>query len=355
MSEHADAVIDSLCNRALEVVAKRGWLATEAWSVLKAVHAFAKPIRVVLAAETPDDVVQQLLLRSVIVAVHLNDNIDAPNPLPAGLQELIVSLNFCGIVAELPDTLCSFEATVADIFGNKAVQWSLLERLPNRLQRLRVNKSCSSYNWKSGRMAADFPALPCLTALCLQGLEWSTGLPTRLQELSLERCKVSAELQLPLSLRKLVLVYCESNSSSGSDSDSDGSIRVCLNEVLQHVVIKSETECSIEFNSELPSTLTHLVLHDESSASLGALPPGLQHLDFNIGIAEPLSVLPSTLQVLKLGYSYNYPLGILPDTLTVLGILPQCLRSLCIDSNLFEHNLGPLPLHLEHLHLGETT
>jgi hypothetical protein len=77
----SDAPADPLCDRALEVVSKRGWLSKNAWSVSKAVHAFAKPIRVMLAAETPADVVQQLLLRSHIVALQLEDNVVAPNPL----------------------------------------------------------------------------------------------------------------------------------------------------------------------------------------------------------------------------------------------------------------------------------
>jgi hypothetical protein len=55
---NADAVVDSLCERALEVVAKRGWLPKGAWSLSKAVHAFVKPIKVVLAAETSADIVQ---------------------------------------------------------------------------------------------------------------------------------------------------------------------------------------------------------------------------------------------------------------------------------------------------------
>jgi hypothetical protein len=58
-------------------------------------------MNVVLAAETPADVAQQLLLRSHIVAVQLEGRVVAP-PLPSGVHELVLSESLCGSVAELP-------------------------------------------------------------------------------------------------------------------------------------------------------------------------------------------------------------------------------------------------------------
>jgi hypothetical protein len=85
VSIDSDAAADSLRDRALEVVAKRGWLSKNAYSLSKTVHAFTKPVKVVLAAEAPPDTVQRLLLRSPIAAVQLDGNVVAPNPLPGGL------------------------------------------------------------------------------------------------------------------------------------------------------------------------------------------------------------------------------------------------------------------------------
>eukprot|EP00953_Heterococcus_sp_UTEX-ZZ885_P001834 1506-Heterococcus_DN1.PRE.3 len=69
---------DTLRDRALEVVTNRGWLSKNAWSMSKALHAFAKPMRVVLTAEIPSDTMQQLLLRSPIVAVQLGGSVVVP-------------------------------------------------------------------------------------------------------------------------------------------------------------------------------------------------------------------------------------------------------------------------------------
>ena len=297
-----DASADTLCDRALEVVAKRGWLSKHSWSVSKAVHAFTKPIRVVLAAETPADVVQQLLLRSPIVAVRLEGSVDAPDPLPGGLHELILSESFCGSLATLPDTLHSFEASFVEN-SNSAAQQSVLQLIPGSLQRLRVNHSCLRY-WERDCMVAALPALPNLTVLCLQGVEWSTSLPPCLQELCLSGCTVSDELQLPATLQKLELAFCRGSSSSSSDAN----FAAHLTAILQHVVIRSD--CSVDIGSQLPSTLTHLVLDDRSSASPGVLPSGLQHLELNRKLSEPVGVLPSTLEVLRLGWRYTQPLGV---------------------------------------------
>jgi hypothetical protein len=353
-----DASADTLCDRALEVVAKRGWLSKHSWSVSKAVHAFAKPIRVVLAAETPADVVQQLLLRSPIVAVQLEDNVVAPHPLPNDLHELILSESFSGSVAELPHTLHSFEAVGHS--SNIAAIQSVLQRLPSALQRLHLSYlSARTFHGPRDWKVADRPALSTLTSLSLQGIEWSTSYPPCLHELCLTMCKVSGERQLPATLRKLQLVHC--SSSSGTYN----SMVVHLNAGLQQLVIASW--CRVEFGSELPSTLIHVVLSEcESSSSLrevlGAHTFELLHLELDPHLNEPLWVLPSTLQVLRLGGAHTQPLGVLPDTLTeldtgdrfneALGMLPLSLKSLRIGSA-FRHNLGPLPLHLEHLHLGK--
>jgi hypothetical protein len=69
---------DSLRDRAFEVVAKRGWLDKNAYSLSKTVHAFAKPIRVVLTDEAAAEVVQQLLLRAPIMALQLKGNASVP-------------------------------------------------------------------------------------------------------------------------------------------------------------------------------------------------------------------------------------------------------------------------------------
>jgi hypothetical protein len=333
----------TLCDRALEVVAKRGWLSKHSWSVSKTVHAFAKPIRVMLAAETPADVVQQLLLRSPIVAVQLEGNVVAPNPLPGGLHELILSKTFCGSAAELPSTLHSFKAAVQHIETIVATQ-SVLQSLPSGLQCLRLNyltprTTYGTRDW----MVAEFPALSNLIVLRLRGVDWgTTSLPVRLQELCLDGCKVSTELQLPATLRKLELLRC--SSSIGDDE----SFSVQLFEGLQHVVIRAWY--NVDVGSELPSTLTHLVLQDRSTSSLGVLPAGLLHLELGTRCDEPIGMLPKALQVLKLGDAYTQPLGVLPDTLTMLdtgdsfnsplGILPQSLKSLHVGVN-FTQNWGP--------------
>jgi hypothetical protein len=357
MSEQldSDAVVNRLCDRALEVVAKSGWLDKTIWSVSKALHAFVKPIKVVLADETPADIAQRLLLRSRIVAVQLEDNVDAPNPLPGGLHELILSKGFCGSVAELPQTLCSFRAVHVRRRSIAAVQ-SVLQLLPSSLQRLHF--SCHPRwrsNGQSELQAAELSALPHLKYLHLVGVEWSTDWPSSLQELCLISCKVSDQLQLPVTLRKLKLKHC--NSSRGN---SEKIITVYLTEGLQHLELVSWYR--VELSGDLPSTLTHLVLRD-CSGTLSALLPQQQNLELLRHLHKVLAVLPSSLQVLKLGYAYTQPVGALPDTLTELdtgggfnnslGILPQSLKLLRIGSA-FKHNLGPLPLHLERLHLGES-
>jgi hypothetical protein len=129
-SKKRDAAADGTCCRALEVVAKLGWLSKTAWSVSKAVHAFSKPMLVVLADETPADIVQKLLLRYPIVAMQLEGSVIAPNPLPATVTELVLSADFCGSVADLPDTLRAFEATILSD-ADTAAMVSLLQRSPS--------------------------------------------------------------------------------------------------------------------------------------------------------------------------------------------------------------------------------
>jgi hypothetical protein len=341
-----NVAVDSSCNRALEVVAKRSWLSKNAYSVSKAVHAFAKPIRLVLTDEATAEVVQQLLLRTHIIALQLGGN--ASVPLLDGLS---------GSVAELPRTLQSFEADNMKEHSLAATQ-SVIQLLPSSLQRLRL-----SYSHR--RHIQDVPQFLLGSTLIMYGgtvsglrpLEWSANLrlPTRLQELYLSYCKFSGGLQLPATLRRLELVHC--SSSSG-----DKSFSAHLNEGLQHAVIKSGH--SVDIGSELPSTLTHLVLQDHSRAYLGDFPSVLQHLQLNRNLHEALEPLPSSLRVLKLGSKYRHPLGILPDTLIELrvgrqfdwplGALPESLISLRVGDD-YTQNLGPLPLQLEHLHIGKHT
>jgi hypothetical protein len=116
----------------------------------------------------------------------------------------------------------------------------------------------------------------------LQPVKWDTSLFACLQELYLSQCKFSDELHLPATLRKLELKYC--SSSSGGDE----SFGIHLNEGLQHAVIK-RCHC-IDISSELPSTLTHLVLQDSnrSALRLNELPAGLQHLELSRRLSEPL-------------------------------------------------------------------
>jgi hypothetical protein len=92
---------------------------------------------VVLADETPADTVQQLLLRSSIVAMQLEGSVIAPNPLPGTVKELTLSADFCGSVAELPSTLRAFEATILHDADTAAIL-SLLQRLPGGLDYLRL-------------------------------------------------------------------------------------------------------------------------------------------------------------------------------------------------------------------------
>jgi hypothetical protein len=200
-------------------------------------------------------------------------------------------------------------------------------------------------------MVVQLPALSNLTMLRLEGVVWNTGLPASLQELVLEYCTVSDELHLPATLRKMRVLECDSSSS-----DTYGEFSVHLNEGLQQAILV-EKRCSVDIGGELPSTLTHLVLRDRSTSSLGPLPVDLEYLDLNRALSEPLGMLPDTLEVLRLGNRYRQPLGVLPDTLTGLdvgrrfnsdlGLLPESLEVLRV-ANKFRQDLGPLPLQLEH-------
>jgi FNIP Repeat len=269
------------------------------------------------------------------------------------LKEVILSADFCGSVAELPDTLRAFEATILSDADTAALH-SLLQRLPDGLDYLRL---CKLGMDKAERMVLELPALPKLTVLRLEGIALRTGLPPSLQELVLDRCTVSDELQLPVTLRKLRVLKCDSSSNY-----VDGDLAVHFNEGLQQAIIV-ERQRSVDIGGELPSTLTHLVLRDASTSPLGPLPSGLLHLDLNRDLAEPLSMLPGTLEVLQLGNRYEQPLDVLPDTLTELkvgrkfnqplGLLPPSLKFLQIG-NKFEQDLGPLPLQLEHLDISKS-
>jgi FNIP Repeat len=348
MIDGTDASADILRDRALEVVAKLGWLSKNAYSLSKTVHAFAKPVRVRLTEDAPAAVVRQLLLRAPVVAAQLDGNAAIP------LLEILTS-DFSGSVAELPGTLQSF-AAVDVREGGIAATHSVLQLLPRSLQRFQLS-------YHHGLVSETHYANPALVMVSyshsisdLQPVEWNTSLPACLQELYLTQCKFSDELHLPATLRKLELKYC--SSSSGGDE----SFKVHLNEGLQLAVIK-HCHC-VDISSELPSTLTHLVLQDSSRSTLrlGELPAGLQHLEFSRRLSEPLGLLPSSLRVLKLGYRYSQPLDVLPDTLTELrvgrrfdwplGILPQSLKSLHIGER-FTQKLGPLPPQLEHLEIGK--
>eukprot|EP00953_Heterococcus_sp_UTEX-ZZ885_P034967 18083-Heterococcus_DN1.PRE.1 len=316
----APAAADTCC-KALEVVATRGRLETPAWSVSQAVHAFAKqlPLLVVLADETPADTVQQLLLRPYKVAMQLEGGVIAPNPLPGTLKLLWEPLH------------------------------SLLQRLPDGLDYLRL---CKLGLDKAERLVLELQALPKLTVLRLEGIAMRTGLPPSLQELVLDRCTVSDELQLPVTLRKLRVLKCDSSSDY-----VDGELAVHFNEGLQQAIIV-ERQRSVDVGGALPSTLTHLVLRDKSASPLGPLPSGLLHLDLNRDLAEPLSMLPGALEVLQLGNRYEQPLDVLPDALTELkvgrmfnynlGVLPASLKFLQVG-NKFTQDLGPLPPQLKYL------
>jgi hypothetical protein len=271
------APADTVRDRALELVAKRGWLSNlkDAWSLSKAVHAFDKPMNVVLAAETPDDIMQQLLLRSPIVAVQLEGSVVAP-PLPNGVHELILSESFCGSVAELPQNLLSFKAVNMSRRSIAAVL-RVLQLLPSSLQRFQLELSCFQRQRTPSinLLAAHLPALPHLKYLHLEGVDRSTSWPSSLQELCLISCEVSDELQLPVTLRKLKLAHCVSSRDS-----SEKILTVHLTEGLQQLEIRGWSR--VELSSELPSSLTHLVLGEgESLSSVGALPSRLQHLELH--------------------------------------------------------------------------
>jgi hypothetical protein len=158
-------------------------------------------------------------------------------------------------------------------------------------------------------MPVELPALSDLTVLRLHGIELNTGLPPSLQELFLEYCTVSSNLQLPATLQKLRVMKCDSDSSDIT-MIVNVEFRVHLNEGLQQAIIIIDRWRRADLGGDLPSTLTHLVLRDGSTSSLGPLPPGLQHLELNRKLTEPLGPLPDTLQVLKLGTRYEQPLDV---------------------------------------------
>jgi hypothetical protein len=181
------------------------------------------------------------------VAVQLEDDVVAPHPLPGGLKELILSKSFCGSVAELPQTLCSFEGVIG--YANVVAVQSVLRRLSGGLQRLQLSYCFRRRSYgQCEYLAADLPTLSYLTFVHLENIEWSTEWPSSLQELCLSSCKVSDQLQLPVTLRKLKLRRCSSSS------DSNVNISVALNEGLQQLHI--ESWYSVDLSSELPSTLT---------------------------------------------------------------------------------------------------
>jgi FNIP Repeat len=267
--------------------------------------------------------------------------------------ELILSKSFCGSVAELPQTLYSFKAA-AGYSPNITAMQSVLQRLPSGLQRLQLigsyhQRVILNHGPQHGLQADPALVMIGIATSGIQLVRCSMRLPTCLQELYLSYCKFSGGLQLPATLRKLELKYCSSSSS-------DESFSAHLNDGLQHVVIKNWYR--VELGSDVPSTLTYLVLHDESRAPLGELPAELQHLDLNRRLSESIEPLHSSLRVLKLGDKYTQPLGTLPDTLIELrlgrkfdwplGSLPQSLKSLRVGESFTQH-LGPLTLQLEHL------
>jgi hypothetical protein len=153
-----------------------------------------------------------------------------------------------------------------------AATQSVIQLLPSSLQRLRLSFRHSIYiQHAPQQLVGSTHTIYGGTVLGSQPLEWSSNLrlPSYLQDLHLSYCKFSKGLQLPATLRRLELVHCSSCNSN------DKCFSAHLNKGLQHAVIKSGH--SVDIGSELPSTLTHLVLQDHSRASLGDLPPGLQH------------------------------------------------------------------------------
>jgi FNIP Repeat len=341
------------CLGALEIVAREGWLCKAAWSSCKSVHAFATPSKVVIRSSTNKAIATAVLARPLIKALRLQGNISSTPPLPAGLQSLELS-RYCGILDELPPTLTSLAVFAWRGAPGIACVVRALEAAPAGLQHLNLNRK-EYQEWAEVDELEGAQCPPGVTTLRLQGMGWRMKLPSQLHTLSLSLCTISTELQLPDSVRHLEFSSCVIRGT------------LLLNEGLQRLQMAERTRCQSLI--ELPSTLTHLKILDDSGTLLGELPPSLMRLEISHDMIEPLSnPLSSALQYARLSFIYSSPLGTpLPDALHTLvlgpffnfplGPLPATLRKLFFESqedcpSLYEHPLE-LPSQLLHLQLPD--
>jgi hypothetical protein len=98
---------DEICLRALSIVAREGWLSKACWSISRAVHAFAKPMKLVLSSSTDEAIVDAVLARPLIIMLQLKGDLGSSTPpLPAGVRTLELS-RYSGTLPRLPQTLTS--------------------------------------------------------------------------------------------------------------------------------------------------------------------------------------------------------------------------------------------------------
>jgi putative component of toxin-antitoxin plasmid stabilization module len=251
-------VLHEDCLQALEIVAREGWLCKEAWSISKAVHAYAKPTRIVLGQAASPAISRAVLQRLLITSVKTRNHAAAPKSLPAGLRELTLSEDaFSGAV---PGTLTAL--TVTDCSDDAAAALrSLLQALPSTVQTLNLRvKRLLRADLLDGTLCSAG-----VRTLKLRGLGWRMQLPQRLVTLHMWDCGMDAQLQLPATVRQLLLGHCISAQA------------MQLNEGLLRVELTTRTVCYGLL--ELPSTLTHLLIGDDCHTPLAQpLPAALRQL-----------------------------------------------------------------------------
>jgi hypothetical protein len=340
---------DDACLGALRVVAREGWLCKPGWSISKAVHAFAKPIRVVVGGSIDRATTNAVLARPLITVLRLQGEFGSRPPLPACLRELELS-EFCGPLHELPPTLTSLVASDWPGVTGVVALVSALEAAPAGLHELTLHRKQHEKKPEEDELE-DVQCPAGVRKLNLRGVGWRMRLPSQLQTLTLRCFILTTELRLPDTVRQLHLTQCSLRDN------------LVLNEGLLRLELHRKARSRVPL--QLPSTLAHLVMDATSNAPLAQpSPASLKFLKLDDDFDSPLGPLPGSLEELIVGREFSQPLGQLPlgllslllDTSEYfnepLGELPAQLRTLQL-SECFDQPLGPLPPDLRSLTVGE--
>ena len=251
-------ILNEECLQALEIVAREGWLCKQGWSICKAVHAYAKPTRVVLGKEASTATSNAVLQRLLVTSVRMTNHAAAPEFLPSGLKELTLSEDaFSGAV---PDTLTALTVTDCSDAAAAALK-SLLQTLPATVQTLNMRVK----RLLRADLLDSMPYPAGVRTLKLRGVGWRMQLPAQLVSLHLWDCSMDAQLRLPATVRQLMLGHCITAQP------------MQLNEGLLRLELTTRTACFGQL--ELPSTLTHLIMGSDCHTPLARpLPAALRQL-----------------------------------------------------------------------------